>query len=410
MSALKLAAPFWRPLQRRVSGLPSMAMVLAVTLFIARTGGVAKYFMGLYLRESLGLGIDTIGWLLASYGSGMVLGSYAIGVLSDHVSPRRLAVALFVASGVALAMLVVVSVPWQLGLLLFISGVFDSGPRPINQRLIMEACTEAERPRAQALNRVAVNLAAAMAGLLGGVLAHWDYRLVFVVNSLAAFGAAAWLAWALRHLALPEAPRPSGQQPATPGSIEGELPYRDGLFMMLLAGALALGMAYEAINAMLGNYLRDYYQLGPTALGWQWAINGLLVVGLQMWLTEYSARWGFRWQLALGAALLGIGQLMLPFGSALLVVCLSTVVWTVGEMLFMPTMQILVMQRAHGRRSGHYFGMYSLVWSICALLAPIAGGQLYHHFGGHAVWMGGATVCAIALPLTFYAARRLQAA
>src|SRR5213075_816969 len=114
--------------------------------------------------------------------------------------------------------------------------------------------------------------------------------------------------------------------------------------------------------SMLGNYLLDFYQLGPEVVGWQFALNAMLVVLLQIPLSHLSEAWGARRQLLVGAVLLACGLGMLPWGSGVLYACLSTVTWTLGEILFMPTLNVLVMQRAQAGRSGLYFGAFSMCW------------------------------------------------
>ncbi|MEN9657297.1 MAG: hypothetical protein RL571_762 [Pseudomonadota bacterium] len=182
--------------KNRLSDLPQMAWGLAGALFVNRLGVMVKLFMALYLREVLGFSIDTIGWLLACSGAGLLLGSYAIGVLSDHMPTGKLAVRLMFASGVLLLSLTLLESAWLLALLLFLSGVCDGGGRPLNQRLIMENCSLAERPRAQALNRVAVNLAAAF--WLRWALRRWSGAAGWQCASRARAGAGlALFGWAL---------------------------------------------------------------------------------------------------------------------------------------------------------------------------------------------------------------------
>ncbi|MBY0445268.1 MAG: MFS transporter, partial [Burkholderiales bacterium] len=88
-------------------------------------------------------------------------------------------------------------------------------------------------------------------------------------------------------------------------------------------------------------------------------------------------------------------------------VCLSTAIWTIGEILFMPTMSVLVMQRAEGRKSGHYFGLYGVCWSVSMLISPVFGSQIYSHFGGHSVWFACAALAILAVPLMDRAAVKM---
>ncbi|QNM97732.1 MFS transporter [Chitinimonas koreensis] len=382
------------PLVARLFTLPSMAWILAATAFINRMGVMAKLFMAIYLREALHLPVETVGVLLALYGAGTLTGAYGMGVASDHVPPRRLAVGGLVASGLGLVLLGQVESPWLLGLLLFASGAADAGYRPVVQRLIMEACTPEERPRAQSLHRVAINLGFSVGGFAGGMLAGFDYRYVFWLDAASSFAAAGWLSYALAQLAPPATPRSAA---AAGAAAAGGLasPYGDRAFLLLLAAALPLGMMYDQVNGMYGPYLREHLALTPAQVGWQHGLNGLMVGLLQLPLTAWSQRFGLGRQMLWGCALMVAGLGCLPLAGGVAGVILSTAVWTLGEMLWMPSVGVLVMQRAEGRRSGHYFGLYSAMWSLSTLCSPLVASQIYARHGGDAVWW---TVLAAGLP------------
>jgi predicted MFS family arabinose efflux permease len=374
-----------------------MAWVLAALLFINRLSAMVKLFMALYLRQELGLAIETVGWLLSAYGAGLLVGSMLGGWLSDHVRTARLTAALFFVSVWVLMLLgLVTQVPWLAGLLL-LSGVIDGAIRTLHQRLIMEYCEVAQRSRAQALSRVARNLGMAAAGVAGGVLAQADFRWVFFVSAAMTMLALLWFVrttWRRPVLVVEDE------------SIDGSsVPLRDKPFLWLLAATAVLGIAFDTVYSTLGNYLRDYYHLSTEAIGWQFGLNALLVIALQIPLSHSVERWGSRWQMIVGSVLLACGLGMLPFGSGLAFVCLSTLIWTLGEALFMPPLNVLAMQFAQSGKSGQYFGLFFMSWSASALLSPVLSGQLYGQFGGHSVWLMSALLVLLSIPLTWQATR-----
>ncbi|MCP1474405.1 putative MFS family arabinose efflux permease [Pseudomonas sp. EB276 TE3739] len=374
-----------------------MAWVLAALLFINRLSAMVKLFMALYLRQELGLAIETVGWLLSAYGAGLLVGSMLGGWLSDHVRTARLTAALFFVSVWVLMLLgLVTQVPWLAGLLL-LSGVIDGAIRTLHQRLIMEYCEVAQRSRAQALSRVARNLGMAAAGVAGGVLAQADFRWVFFVSAAMTMLALLWFVrttWRRPVLVLED------------NSSDGSsVPYRDKPFLWLLAATAVLGIAFDTVYSTLGNYLRDYYHLSTEAIGWQFGLNALLVIALQIPLSHSVERWGWRWQMLVGSVLLACGLGMLPFGSGLAFVCLSTLIWTLGEALFMPPLNVLAMLFAQSGKSGQYFGLFFMSWSASALLSPVLSGQLYGQYGGHSVWLMSALLVLISIPLTWQATR-----
>lgn len=377
----------------------TMAWVLAALIFINRLSAMAKLFMALYLRQALGLPFETVGWLLSGYGAGLLIGSMGGGLLSDLFSTSRFtALLLFTSAWVLVLLGLVTEVPWLAGLLLC-SGIFDGAIRTLHQRLILEYCDVEQRVRAQSLSRVAINLGMAIAGVVGGVLAQVDFRWVFFVSAAMTLLALAWFVRSTFHRAV----LISGGVSAS--ALDASSPFRDRPFLWFLAASVLLGLAFEPVYSMLGNYLLDFYRLGAAGVGWQFALNALLVVLLQIPLSHCSESWGARRQLLAGAFFLAFGLGVLPFGSGTLFVCLSTAVWTVGEILFMPALNILVMQRAQIGKSGLYLGLFSMCWGMSALISPTLGGQLYGHFGGHSVWIASAVLALCSMPLIYHATR-----
>jgi len=379
-----------------------MAWVLGALLFINRLSSMVKLFMALYLRQELGLAIETVGWLLSAYGAGLLIGSMLGGWLSDHVRTARLTAALFFVSVLVLLLLGLVTQVPLLAALLLLSGTVDGAIRTLHQRLIMEYCEVAQRSRAQALSRVARNLGMAAAGVAGGVLAQADFRWVF-------FGSAAMTLLALLWFVRTTWRRPVliNEEQSTDDAGSG-VPYRDKPFLWLLAATAVLGIAFDTVYSTLGNYLRDYYELSTEAIGWQFGLNALLVIALQIPLSHWGERWGMRRQMLVGSVLLACGLGMLPFGSGLFYVCLSTLIWTLGEAFFMPPLNVLAMRFAQGGKSGQYFGLFFMSWSASALLSPVLSGQLYGNFGGHSVWLASTVLVLISIPLTWQATRPLS--
>ncbi|NWA65659.1 MFS transporter [Pseudomonas reactans] len=375
-----------------------VAWVLASIIFINRVSAMVKLFMALYLRQVLDLPIEWVGWMLSGYGAGLLLGSLAGGILSDFFPTARLTVLLLSACSIALASLGVVIDVYLLAGLLVLGGIFDGAVRTLHQRLIMEYCEVSDRQRTQALNRVAANLGMAVAGLMGGMLAQIDFRWLFFISAIFMVVGLVWFARTILHRAV-------RVYASTPSNNGQQSPRNKQDFRWLMVATIFLGLAFEPVYSMLGNYLADYYQFGTNVIGWQFALNALLIVVLQVPISHWTEHWGARQQILTGCLLLACGLGMLPFGSGLFFVSLSTILWTLGEILFLPALNILVMQFAQSGKSGQYFGIFSMCWSGSALVSPTLGGQIYGMFGGHGIWMITSLLALFSIPFVYLAVR-----
>ncbi|MBV8659239.1 MAG: MFS transporter [Burkholderiales bacterium] len=364
-----------------ILGLPPAIRALAVAVFVNRVGGAARTFFALYLHEARGLPLTGVGFMLALFGAGNVAGGFLVGVLSDYWPTRRLIVVTLGGSGLSLLLLAIAQPTWLLGLLMLLGGLLDGGFRPMLQRLVMEAVPDAQRTRAQSVVRSSINLGVAFAGLIGAWLATRGYLWVFVADGCGGILAAAWLASRLQGFV--PIPRPIKAGAATPDRS----PYTDLPFLMLLGSALILAIIYDQFYSTFGAYIREAYQLSGSWVGYMYSLNGLIVGFCQIPITALTDRFGYRANAATGAAMIAAGFAMLPFGHGPLYLCISTAVWTIGELLLMPQQFALVTQRAETGRSGHYIGLYAAIWGGGrGLLAPLVGTQLYAHFGGNGLW------------------------
>jgi predicted MFS family arabinose efflux permease len=178
--------------------LPVVIHGLTLAVFVNRMGGAAKAFFALYLHETRGLELTTVGLLLSLYGAGAIAGSFLMGILSDRWPARRLVVATMAVSGLSLLALALAESVWLMASLLFVGCLMDGGFRPLTQRLIMEAAHEHVRVRAQSTVRAALNLGVGAAGLISGWLVARGYLWVFMADGAASLVSAALLWWQLR--------------------------------------------------------------------------------------------------------------------------------------------------------------------------------------------------------------------
>lgn len=89
---------------------------------------------------------------------------------------------------------------------------------------------------------------------------------------------------------------------------------------------------------------------------------------------------------ALGALLLCTGFALLPLRQAVWFVASTVAVWTLGEMLVLPVLNVIVADRAGKKYRGQYMGLYTMAYSFAFIIAPITGTWLYERFGSAILW------------------------
>ena len=65
---------------------------------------------------------------------------------------------------------------------------------------------------------------------------------------------------------------------------------------------------------------------------------------------------------------------------------LGIVVWTVGEMAYLPVVSTIPSELAPAALRGRFQGAYSLSWAVAAFAAPALGAWGLERFGASVVW------------------------
>jgi predicted MFS family arabinose efflux permease len=389
------------------AGIPRQIWLLSYVAFINRSGTMVVPFLTLYLTGPRGLTIGEAGALLALHGAGGILGTYAGGLLSDRVAPRRVQVASLVLSGLGFFVVGALRGTITLAAALILLGVVGEAFRPANATSLSHWAAAGSRTRAFALRRLAVNLGMSFGPAAGGFLALVSYGWLFVVD-----GATCLLAAVVLWLLLPDEPRAEARRTPRPeetgDSGAGDAghasdadgadaadeaaarrsPWRDGPYLAFLALLMLTAMIVFQFVGAYPLTLRDLYQMAENRIGLLLAVNTGIIVAFEMVLLHTLRRRHPLRVLALGALLLGSGFALLPLGSTFAFAVLGVVIWTCGEMLTFPVAEGFAAERAGSRSVGRYLGLFATAFGLAFVLAQVVGMGVYQTLGPRGLWLG----------------------
>jgi predicted MFS family arabinose efflux permease len=369
---------------------------MSTAAFVNAVGRMGMLFVALYLAEVYQYGPASIGWLISAAGVGSMAGAYGGGVLSDRWPPAHVLVAALTITAGSYALLMVADTLWIIALALLLIGLGEGGFRPPYNRIAMAACKSEDWARAHSVYRMAVNLAFAVAGPMGGVLANLNYDLVFAADGFTSLIAAGMLLWMFGSGS--ELGRPTAQLETARGTtlVDKASPYQDLVFGALCLSLLLSSGVHDQVKSTYPLYLNEFYRLELEEIGSLYLVNGLMVVAMQVplaWLLKHFSNKATAW---MGTLLLCGGFALLPLGSSFSLALLSLAIWTLGEIMLYPPLIAMVMRRAQQGRSGEYLGIYHGVSSFALLLSPVIGGTIYAAWSPAALWIGCGVVGVIA--------------
>ncbi len=365
------------------SGLPRPIWWLALALLVNRAGTMVLPFLSLYFTRHLGYSLAQTGHLIALYGLGSVLGSWGGGRLSDRIGPIRVQRWSLLLTGLGFFALIPLHHPRQVAVAAFLIGLVGDAFRPALMVAATRMSDESNRVRAYALLRLAANAGMAIGPAVGGFLAVHAYRWLFIGDALTC-----WLAFLLLTIRLRDAEGESRAERAVSRRVaaESRSPWTDWPFVAFLVLVTLLALTFFQIFTTLPLHLRDHYGLDERAVGQVIALNALLIVLFEMVLLRRLEAVDPVRLAGLGGFLVGGGLALIPLGPPFGVALLAAVVWTVGEMLSLPTANAVVARRSEGGATGSYMGAFMVTFAVALILAPIVGTRLYALAEGRVLW------------------------
>ncbi|MGW6980136.1 MDR family MFS transporter [Streptomyces sp. NPDC054932] len=381
------AASLRRAARESVSGLPRAFWWLWTSTLVNRLGAFVATFMTLYLTLERGYSASFAGLVVALHGLGGVISSLVAGVMTDRLGRRPTLLAAQASTAFSVALLGFMEHPAAIAAVALLVGMTSNASRPAVAAMMADIVRPEDRVRAFALNYWAINLGFAVSAMAAGLIAEYSYLAGFLGEAALTLVCAV-----LVFVKLPES-RPGADAPAgTEGGAEGAEPaiglgtvLRDGRFigvvglsflisLIFTQGSVGLPVAMGAAGFSPGDY------------GLVVAVNGLLIVLLQIPVTAFIEHRDPQKLLVISALLAGYGFALTAFAGPLWAYALTVCVWTLAEIVNSPTQMSLVVRLSpvHGR--GRYQGVYNLSWAVASLVAPLMAGFVIDRYGADWLW------------------------
>ena len=371
------------------SGLPRELWVVAIALWITRCGSMVMAYLAIYLHKIVGMPEAEAGRMISVFGVGSIVGTLLGARLVDVIGAVRLQTFCLLLAAPMYWLMPLWSDLSQTPIIvanILLLSIANEAFRPANSTLIAKIVKPADRSRAFALQRLAANLGFAFGGMMGGVVATFDYRLLFVVNGSTTLVAGLVLLFYFRLRRLP------GEVVHQQSTERG--PVGDPVFIIFLGLFLLSTLVFFQFVSNYPLYLKKVYHLKEMQLGMLFAVNTLTVVIFEMPLVEWVKRWPMIRVIGWGSALSCIGFGILPFGSTFGFAVLGMLVMTSGEMLCMPLSASYAANRSPAGAEGKYMGWWSMSIALAFVLGPYLGSNLYS-VDPNLVWYASLVVAAV---------------
>ncbi|HYX19992.1 MAG TPA: MFS transporter, partial [Thermoanaerobaculia bacterium] len=244
------------------------------------------------------------------------------------------------------------------------------------------------RKSAFSVYRLAINLGMAVGPAVGGVLATYSFRYLFLADGATSILAGLVLAVAaLPRRSHPTAVPASAPAPTTATRLRlSTAAHTDPRFLFFLASVLPVCIVFFQHMSTMPLFVVHDLGFSPRTFGLLFSLNCILIVLLEVPLNAATSHWPHRRTLALGALLSGAGFGGMAFAHGLFSLAVTVVIWTFGEMLFFPASAAYATDIAPDARRGEYSGLYAMMFSTAFAIGPWAGTVVFERIGARSLW------------------------
>ncbi|MFC9281318.1 MDR family MFS transporter [Streptomyces collinus] len=369
-----------RAARESVSGLPREFWWLWTSTLVNRLGAFVATFMALYLTLDRGYSATYAGLVASLHGLGGVVSSLGGGVMADRLGRRPTLLIAQSATAGSVALLGFMHDPVAIAAVAFLVGMASNASRPAVQAMLADIVRPEDRVRAFSLNYWAINLGFAVSSMGAGFIAQYSYLAGFLIEAGMTLACAIVV-----FLKLPESrPTATGKQAGQDDVRLGTV-LRDGRYMAVVGLCFLVALVFQQGSVGLPVAM-GRAGFSPADYGLAIAVNGFLIVALQIPVTRFIEHRDPRRLLVVSSVLAGYGFGLTAFAGSVGVFALTVCVWTLAEIVNAPTQTGLVvaLSPVHGR--GRYQGVYTLSWSVAALIAPLMSGAVIDRFGAEWLW------------------------
>ncbi|MFI9646546.1 MDR family MFS transporter [Streptomyces sp. NPDC052040] len=379
-----------RAARETVSGLPREFWWLWTSTLVNRLGAFVATFMALYLTLDRGYSASYAGLVASLHGLGGVASSLGAGVMADRLGRRPTLLIAQSSTALSVALLGFMHDPVAIAAVAFVVGMASNASRPAVQAMMADIVRPEDRLRAFSLNYWAINLGFAVSSTAAGFIAEFSYLAGFLIEA-----GMTLICAIVVFVKLPESkpaplPEEAGEEDVRLGTV-----LRDGRFMGVVGLSFLVALVFQQGSVGLPVAM-GRAGFAPADYGLAIAVNGVLIVALQIPVTRFIEHRDPRRLLVVSSLLAGYGFGLTAFAGSVGAFALTVCVWTLAEIVNAPVQTGLVVRLSPVRGRGRYQGMYSLSWAVASLIAPLMSGLVIDRLGARWLWVLCAAVGTVA--------------
>lgn len=372
-------------------GLPRSIYVIFFASIVNNMGNLVGPFLTLFLTYKIGLSVSVVGIIVAINSALGMLGSMIGGKLIDTIGRKKILMIFRTASGIGYIMCAFVKMPVIITSILMLSSFLGGFSQPVYSTIITDLTEGEERKAAFSLEYMAMNIGFSVGPLLAGFLYENYLTWLFLGDAITTF-----ISVFLILIFVPETMPTKKEleklkertfESAEEGSLLSALIKRPVLLIFSLIMVIYF-IVFSQFNFGLSLQVGDIFNArGAKIFGMLMTVNAVLCSTVTIFITSAIKNIKASLCIAIGGLLYAFGFGMIFFIDKFYMFIISTVIWTIGEIMVSTNTSVYIAEHTPITHRGRFNSVFPIIRRLGFMAGPIMAGAYVKHSNIKNLWL-----------------------
>jgi len=371
-------------------GLPSSIYVLFLSRIVNTMGAFVRPFLTIFLTTNLGIGESLTGLIVTLAIVVYVPGSVVGGFLADRIGRKNVFIYFFAAAAMCFIPCAFLGDSMLIPALLILSSFFNAAAEPANSSMVADLTNPSNRKAAFSLLYLGINIGFSVGPLIAGFLYNSFIELIFLGDAMTTF-IAIFLVYRYVQESKPDIScvdlgGREFERPET-GSVFKVIRARPFLIMAAFV-TMMLSFVMSQMGFSLPLYTNEVFGTarGPSLFGGLMSVNGIIVVVMTVFLISLTKALKPIQNMSISGILYAIGYGMLYFVRSYELFIVSTIIWTMGEILMATNWGVYIANHTPMSHRGRFNAVLNTLSHSGHAISPLMIGLFIEKYTIYNLW------------------------
>lgn len=372
-------------------GLSKEMYILFIVRIINAMGNFIYPIMTLFLTKKLGYSTSYAGFILLISSIAYVPGSILGGILSDKWSRKNTVFLFSVLSGVFFILAGVFNNYFYLTpIIIILANAMNGVVQPANTAMVGDLTNSENRKTAFSLLYLGHNIGFAIGPAIGGLLFENHISLLFIGNGLISLLSANLIRVFLKdnknYINNDNILQNDTLEEAyTESSVKLIWNNKKLLYFALISTLISFMFAQN--NFTLPKQVDDVIENGAKYYGLLMSLNAIVVILITGVITSITKELKASISIAFTGLFCALGYGILYFANNFGIFIISTIIWTIGEILYSTNSNVYIMENTPESHRGRFYSILPLLTGAGYAISPLIMGRYIDAFSIQSAWI-----------------------